>query len=272
MTKGQAYVDSRLVDSPSLFDTLDQAEHGRKQRIIWKVISERSVRTFESVMSSQVDIFLGEILKSAQRDETVDMTPRCQRLAADVICHLGFGYPLRTQTEETNRPLLQACSQVTGRISLYMNWPAISKLLDPLIKVLAHKPSEDFRKSIQKMVEARMALSRMRNMTCTKSRSVKRFLGTRSCSEVSCGQRRSTYHGGCVPSQKTPYYFDMLTLIAGGTTNYRNTHERGIFLSVQMSRGIPQARPRNSDHLLVRPRHPHRARAYKLQISPGRDR
>lgn len=160
MTKGQAYVDSRLVDSSSLFDTLDQAEHGRKQRIIWKVISERSMRTFEPVMSSQVDIFLGEILKSAHKDEAVDMTPRCQRLAADVICHLGFGYPLSTQTEETNRPLLQAFSQVTGRISLYMNWPATSKLLDPLIKVLAHKPSEDFRKSIQKMVEARMALDK----------------------------------------------------------------------------------------------------------------
>lgn len=108
MTKGQAYVDSRLVDAPSLFDTLDQAEHSRKQRIIWKVISERSMRTFEPVMSSQIHIFLHEILKSAQKDETVDMTPRCQRLAADVICHLGFGYPLSTQTEQTNRPLLEA--------------------------------------------------------------------------------------------------------------------------------------------------------------------
>lgn len=150
-------VGSRLVDAPSLFDTLDQAEHSRKQRFIWKVISDRSMRTFEPAMSSQIHVFLRKILKSAQKDETVDMTPRCQRLASDVICHLGFGSPLSTQTEETNRTLLEAFSQVTARISSYMNWPATSKLLDSLIKWLAHKPSEDFWKSTQNMVEARMA-------------------------------------------------------------------------------------------------------------------
>ncbi|KAJ0114112.1 hypothetical protein J7T55_007946 [Diaporthe amygdali] len=160
VTKGQAYVDSRLVPSPSLFDTLDQAEHGRKQRIIGKVISELSMRSFEPVMNSQVDIFLSEILKSARKGAVVDVSPRCSRLAADVICHLGFGYPLSTQTEETNRPLLEAFSQVSGRIALYMNWPSTSKLLDALIAWLAHKASEDFRKSIQNMVEARMALDR----------------------------------------------------------------------------------------------------------------
>lgn len=118
------------------------------------------MRTFEPVMNSQVDIFLREILKSAQKGEVVDMSPRCQRLAADVICHLGFGYPLSTQTEDTNRPLLEAFTQVNARIALYMNWPATSKLLDPLIKWLAQKPSEDFRRSIQNMVEARMALDK----------------------------------------------------------------------------------------------------------------
>lgn len=160
VTKGQAYVDSRLVPSPSLFDTLDQAEHGRKQRIIWKVTSELSMRTFEPVMNSEVDIFLSELLKSAQKGEVIDVSPRFSRLAADVICYLGFGYPLSTQTDETNRPLLEAFSQVGGRIALYMNWPATSKLLDPLIAWLAHKASEDFRKSIQTMVEARMALAK----------------------------------------------------------------------------------------------------------------
>lgn len=158
VTKGQAYADSRLVPSPSLFDTPDQAEHGRKQRIIWKVISELSMRTFEPVMNSHVDIFLSELLKSAKRGEVVDVSPRFSRLAADVISSLGFGISLRTQTEETNRPLLDAFAQVGGRVALYMNWPATSKLLDPLIAWLAKKPSEDFRIAIQNMVEARMAL------------------------------------------------------------------------------------------------------------------
>ena len=118
------------------------------------------MRTFEPVMNSQVDIFLSEILKSAQKGEVVDVSPRFSRLAADVISSLGFGSPLRTQTEETNRPLLDAFGQITGRIALYMNWPATSYLLDPLIEWFAKKASDDFRISIQNMVEARIALGR----------------------------------------------------------------------------------------------------------------
>lgn len=116
------------------------------------------MRTFEPTMSSQVDVFLREVPKSSQKDEVVDISPRCQHLVADIICHLGFGYPLSTQTEATNRPLLEAFVEANARIALYMNWPATSKLLDILIKWLAQKASEDFRRSIQNMVEARMAM------------------------------------------------------------------------------------------------------------------
>lgn len=234
MTKGQAYVDSRLVEHPSLFDTLDQADHSRKQRIIWKVISERSMRTFEPVMSSQVDIFLREILKSAQKDEAVDMTPRCQRLAADVICHLGFGYPLSTQTEDTNRPLLGAFSQVTARISLYMNWPIISMLLDPLIKLLAHKPSEDFRRSIQNMVEARMALDKDARHDLYKIALSDAFEGGEVLLESELWAEAVFFiTAGACPQNKINVFF-MLT-ISHRRHHYLDTHEWGIFLSIQTS-------------------------------------
>ncbi|KAJ4422556.1 hypothetical protein N0V82_002784 [Gnomoniopsis sp. IMI 355080] len=158
VTKGQAYVDSRLVKEASLFDTLDQAEHARKQRIIGMVISELSMRTFEPTMNSQVEIFLRQLLPAAQKGEVVDVSPLTLRLAADVICHLGFGYPLSTLTEETNRPLLDAFGMASGRVALYMNWPATAKILDPLIGWLGKKAYEDFRIAIQNMVETRMAL------------------------------------------------------------------------------------------------------------------
>ncbi|POS68736.1 benzoate 4-monooxygenase, partial [Diaporthe helianthi] len=160
----RTYVDSRLVPSPSLFDTLDQAEHTRKQRIIWKVTSELSMRSFEPGMNSQVDIFLSELLKSAQKGEAVDVSPRFSRLAADVISSLGFGIPLHTQTEETNRPLLDAFTEVSSRIGLYMNRPATAKLL----AWLAHKASEDFRKSTQS-TRSRLEWhwEKMRSTTCT---------------------------------------------------------------------------------------------------------
>lgn len=109
-------------------------------------------------MKSQVDIFLRQLLPSTQTGEVVVVSPLMLRLAADVICHLGFGYPLSTLTEETKRPLLDAFGMASGRVALYMNWPATAKVLDPLIAWLGKKACEDFRIAIQNMVESRMAL------------------------------------------------------------------------------------------------------------------
>lgn len=97
---------------------------------------------------------------TAKQNDIVDMSRRCQRLGADVISQLGFGYPLSTQKEETNRPLLEAFTAITGRMSLYMNWPATSVILDPLIELLAKKASDAFTKSVEGMVKARMELPR----------------------------------------------------------------------------------------------------------------
>lgn len=44
-------------------------------------------------------------------------------------------------------------------MALYMNWPATAVILDPLIKLLAKKTSDDFRRSVENMVKARMELS-----------------------------------------------------------------------------------------------------------------
>lgn len=162
VTKGQGYEDSRLLPTPSLFDTLDQGEHSRKRRVVGRVLSEHAMRNFEPSMSTEVNQFLRELLRSSSqnKDEVVDMSRRCQRLAGDVICQLGFGYPLNTQTETTNRPLLEAFPAITGRMALYMNWPATSMILDPLIKILAKKVSDDFQRSIESMVKARIGLDK----------------------------------------------------------------------------------------------------------------
>lgn len=199
------------------------------------------MRTFEPVMSSQVGIFLHEILKSAQNGEVVDVTPRCQRLAADVICHLGFGYPLNTQTEETNRPLLKAFSQVTARISLYMNWPATSKLLDPLIKWLAHKPSEDFRKSIQTMVYARMALSNDAKHDLYKVAFSEAVDGDDRLLESELWAEAVFFITAGAWPRATSFKSVMLT-ISRRRHHDLDTHECGIFLSVQAPRDLPQAR------------------------------
>lgn len=162
VTKGQGYADSRLLPTPNLFDTLDQGEHRRKRRVVGRVLSEHAMRNFEPTMSNEVDQFLRELLRSSvqNQNEVVNMSHRCQRLAGDVICQLGFGYPLKTQTEITNRPLLNAFPALTGRMALYMNWPLTSIILDPLIQLLGRKVADDFRRSIENMVKARTQLDK----------------------------------------------------------------------------------------------------------------
>lgn len=257
VTKGQAYVDSRLLPSPSLFDTLDQAEHGRKQRIIWKVTSELSMRTFEPVMNSQVDIFLSELLKSAQKGEVVDVSPRFSRLAADVICYLGFGYPLSNQTDDTNRPLLEAFSRVTGRIALYMNWPATSKILDPLIAWLAHKASEDFRKSIQTMVEARMALAKdakhdlYKMALSDKKGSEEGLLESELWAEAVFFITAGMFHDRVFSNLFFRHTY--LSLNYFRWCHNLSTHERSALLSLPGPRDQPQAYCRDSVHILLRP-------------------
>ncbi|ROW10974.1 hypothetical protein VMCG_00878 [Cytospora schulzeri] len=160
VTKSTAYLGARLTGQPNLFDTLDKSQHSRKRRAIGKALSEKSMQSFEPTMICQIDVFLRQLLRSSQEDDTVNMSPICQRLGGDIVGHLAFGYPLNTQTDPTNRPLLAAMATINARISLYMNWPATSVILDPLIRWLGRKRGADFRRSIQTMVRARMAMDK----------------------------------------------------------------------------------------------------------------
>lgn len=95
------------------------------------------------------------------------MSQRCLRLGGDIICHLAFGYPFHTQTESTNRPFFESMVAINARVSLYMNWPATSIVLDPLVKWLGKKRWRvaEFRKSSFAMIHARTAYRQGRR-TC----------------------------------------------------------------------------------------------------------
>lgn len=118
------------------------------------------MQSFEPTIISQVNVFLRELLRSSQQKEDVNMSQHCLRLGGDIICHLAFGYPLNTQTEDTNRAFLDAMVAINARVSLYMNWPATSILLDPLVKWLGKKRVAEFRKSVFAMIHARTAMDK----------------------------------------------------------------------------------------------------------------
>ncbi|KAI1073671.1 cytochrome P450 [Whalleya microplaca] len=140
-----------------MFNALDRAEHSHKRRVVGQLITERSMRFFEPTMALQIDVFLRQLLTSSQKDEVVNTTTRCQRLAADVVGLLAFVYELNTQTEDTNKIIPAAMKSASYRISLYMAWPAIS-FVDPVVRWLGRKQLPKFHQALKKMIGRRMGM------------------------------------------------------------------------------------------------------------------
>ncbi|KAI0006643.1 cytochrome P450 [Xylariaceae sp. FL0662B] len=166
VTKSKIYLQSLLsTPTPSMFNALDRAVHSHKRRVVGQLISERSMRAFEPTMVSQIDIFLRQLLISSESDETINMTTRCQRLGADVVGLLAFGYELNTQTADTNIIIPAAMKANSYRISLYMAWPTI-RLIDPAFRWLGRKKSpkcmQTFRlfQVLRSMIGRRMSMPR----------------------------------------------------------------------------------------------------------------
>lgn len=158
MTKSKVYLQSLLsTRTPSMFNALDRAVHSHKRRVVGQLITERSMRSFEPIMIPQIDLFLRQLLACSQKDEVVNMTTRCQRLGADVVGLLAFGYELNTQTEDTNTIIPAAMKASSYRISLYMAWPAIS-FIDPVVRWLGRKRIPKFYQALRKMIGRRMSM------------------------------------------------------------------------------------------------------------------
>jgi len=108
-------------------------------------------------MILQIDIFLRQLLRSSQKSEIVNMTTQCQRLGADVVGHLAFGYPLNTQTADTNVIIPASIKRTSYRISVYLAWPAIS-FVDPIVQWFGRKEIPKFYQALKKMIGTRMSM------------------------------------------------------------------------------------------------------------------
>lgn len=157
VTKGYAYHMTQLRSKfPSVFNALDRDQHRRKRRIIGRALSDRSVRSFEPIMSSQIDVFLQQILESCQQGRHVNMSVLCQRLGIDVIVLLAFGFPLNTQSDETHRRLLPIIDDLSWRINNYMQFPSI-KPVEQVFAKLGFAKAVAFQLMVQTMVQTRKA-------------------------------------------------------------------------------------------------------------------
>lgn len=119
------------------------------------------MRVFEPDMAQEVDVFLGQLLKSSQNGEIMDMTPSCDHLGMDIVGQLAFGFELNSQRDPTHRPVSEGI-KARGKLgSLYMAWPAL-RHLNPAVSALSSAQSKKDLKglynSLRTMIGTRMAL------------------------------------------------------------------------------------------------------------------
>lgn len=115
--KASNYSQTQFNEQTNIFGTLEKDTHRQKRNIYARVLSDRSLRTFEPTMSHEIEVFLRQMVK--HDGKPVNMSPQCERLTADVAGQLAFGQPLNTQTEETNRIFPQAMSSMNAIVSLF---------------------------------------------------------------------------------------------------------------------------------------------------------
>lgn len=151
------------TERPNIFNEPDRELHRKKRRVIGFGISERAMRDFEPEMAQEVDVFLGQLLRSSQNEEIVNMTPSCERLGVDIIGQLAFGFELNSQRDPTHRPVSAGMRARSRLGSLYIAWPAL-RCMDPIVTRLSpvryKNDMQSLYKSLRTMIRARMALPR----------------------------------------------------------------------------------------------------------------
>jgi cytochrome P450 len=159
VTKADVYHLTRQTPADSTWTTLEVDEHRRKRKIISQPISEKAMRAFEPILVEQLQAYAQQLRVACRRSEPVNMTPRFEHLAADIIGHLAFGYALNMQTEETNRWLMWALSFNNRRANVYMQFPAL-RLLNPLFKWMHQGAHEKYRAIGAKMIQQRTSMAK----------------------------------------------------------------------------------------------------------------
>ncbi|PQE05317.1 cytochrome P450 protein [Rutstroemia sp. NJR-2017a BVV2] len=155
INKASIYKHTQFNSQINIFGTLDREPHRQKRKIYGQVLSERSLRSFEPTMSSEIDILLHLLLDT--KTEAINMSLLCKRLTTDIAGQLAFGQGLNTQAEAINRVFPRAMISMNALVNIFMSWPS-SATTWPLLKRLNKKNGLAFAKSIPSIVQKRIAL------------------------------------------------------------------------------------------------------------------
>ncbi|KAH9903996.1 cytochrome P450 [Xylariomycetidae sp. FL2044] len=157
----KSHVYSVTVQSPGVFSSfniVDQSAHRHKRKIIGQVLSDRSMRIFEPIIASQADVLIKLLYISSRNTAPVNMSDRFEYLSCDIVTLLGFGHPLKLQTDQTYRFMCQG--MVTGNYytNTRMQFFRIHQLkLSNIVHFFNRAMREKYKSLIDRMISIRMS-------------------------------------------------------------------------------------------------------------------
>ncbi|KAK8017757.1 cytochrome p450 family protein, partial [Apiospora rasikravindrae] len=151
-----------------VFNVVDKTLHRFKRRLIGKALSDHSMKIFEPTMLEQIRTFLQALRITSSSTSSIapasvgpiplNMTPLVKRLTFDIVGLLAFGNNLKTQTEPTHRPLVDAQTAGNHRSNMFLQFPFLYKIkIFPLLELFARDQVVAYYNSIEKMIAARVA-------------------------------------------------------------------------------------------------------------------
>lgn len=136
----------------------DRALHRTKRKLIGQVVNEKAMRAFEPTMLEQIDIFLKLLLQASDTSSSVDMTKMLGYLGIDIVGHLGFGYDLKSQTQDTYRFLTKALTLGNHRVNVCIQFPPLIHLKPGIISnMIPNSQRAKFLAMIDTMIASRLS-------------------------------------------------------------------------------------------------------------------
>jgi cytochrome P450 len=143
----------------SVFTASDKQFHRTRRRLIGRILTEKSLGTFEPKMAEQMDVFLKNLLASTTEGPSpgpVNMTDRARRLTTNVAGLLGFGYDLGLQTDDKNDFMLTIFDVAAPKSSLYYHFYSIRPWIRWLSIMFFLRIRERFMGLVDTLVTSRM--------------------------------------------------------------------------------------------------------------------
>ncbi|KAK2757100.1 hypothetical protein FQN54_005069 [Arachnomyces sp. PD_36] len=158
--KSDAYLTTLgYTGAINIFNVIEKDAHRPRRQLVGSALTERAMRKFEPTMTEEINVFLKQILKASQSSSpVVDGTDSCRRLGIDIVWQLAFGYPLKTQTEPTNRFLQEGITAANVHNNLLIQFPRMnSHIFAGPLHILTAGPRAQAMGFVEKMINMRVS-------------------------------------------------------------------------------------------------------------------